>query len=80
MPAQVAGWKVVQNTQSITSGLSILFFSGNQNKFNEVMSQLWRNTGSAFEDVTGVVVPGLPGIGDASMERADYDNDGRLDF
>ncbi len=40
-------------------------------------SQVWRNTGSGFTNVT---VPGLPGNFDNSVAWGDYDNDGRLDF
>jgi FG-GAP-like repeat len=41
------------------------------------ISQLWRNTGSSF---TNVSVPGLPGNFNNSLAWGDYDNDGRLDF
>jgi hypothetical protein len=44
------------------------------------VSQLWRNTGSAFSNVTASVAPGLPGIYAGSVAWGDYDNDGRLDF
>ncbi len=43
-------------------------------------SQLWRNTGSGFSNVTASVAPGLPGVGDSSVAWGDFDNDGRLDF
>jgi hypothetical protein len=42
------------------------------------VSQLWRNTGSGFSNVTASVAPGLPAGGFAAW--GDYDNDGRLDF
>jgi len=44
------------------------------------VSQLWRNTGSGFTNVTASVAPGLPGVNDSSVAWGDYDNDGRLDF
>ena len=44
------------------------------------VSQLWRNTGSAFSNVTASVAPGLPGIYAGSVAWGDFDNDGRLDF
>ena len=43
-------------------------------------SQLWRNTGSGFSNVTANVAPGLPRVYNSSVAWADYDNDGRLDF
>ena len=45
-----------------------------------LISQLWRNTGSGFSDVTATVAPGLPGASWNSVPWGDYDNDGRLDF
>jgi hypothetical protein len=44
------------------------------------VSQLWRNTGSGFTDVTSTVAPGLPRVSGSSVAWGDYDNDGRLDF
>ena len=44
------------------------------------ISQIWRNTGSRFENVTPVVAPGLPGVFWGSVGWGDYDNDGRLDL
>ncbi len=44
------------------------------------LSQIWRNTGTGFTNVTAAVAPGLPAVMSASMAWADYDNDGRLDF
>ncbi len=44
------------------------------------ISQLWRNTGSGFSNVTASVAPGLPGIYAGSVAWGDFDNDGRLDF
>src|SRR6266542_4653441 len=43
------------------------------------VSQLGRNTGSGFSNVTASVAPGLPGVG-SCVAWGDYDNDGRLDF
>src|SRR5438445_177436 len=44
------------------------------------ISQVWRNTGSGFTNVTATVAPGLPGVCYSSVAWGDYDNDGRLDF
>ncbi len=44
------------------------------------ISQIWRNTGNGFTNVTANVAPGLPGISSSSVAWGDYDNDGRLDF
>ena len=44
------------------------------------LSQLWRNTGSGFSNVTDSVTPGLPQVFFSSVAWGDYDNDGRLDF
>ena len=44
------------------------------------VSQLWRNTGTGFTNVTGTVAPGLPQVYDSSVAWGDFDNDGRLDF
>jgi hypothetical protein len=57
----------------LLTGTTNDFFSG-------FISQLWRNTGNGFSNVTGQVAPGLPGIHTGSAAWADYDNDGRLDF
>ena len=43
------------------------------------ISQVWRNTGSGFSNVTASVAPGLPEAAYGSA-WGDYDNDGRLDF
>jgi hypothetical protein len=48
--------------------------------FDSPASQLWRNTGSGFSNVTASVAPGLPGVYNGSTAWGDYDNDGRLDF
>jgi len=53
--------------------------TGYDNSDTEI-SQLWRNLGSRFTNVTATVAPGLPGVGYGSEAWADYDNDGRLDF
>jgi len=50
------------------------------NRSGEAVSQLWRNTGSGFSNVTASVAPGLPGFSPGSLAWADFDNDGRLDF
>jgi FG-GAP-like repeat len=44
------------------------------------VSQIWRNTGSNFVNVTASVAPGLPQVAEGSVAWGDYDNDGRLDF
>lgn len=44
------------------------------------VSQLWRNTGNGFTNVTASAAPGLPALEDSSVAWGDYDNDGRLDF
>jgi hypothetical protein len=48
----------------------------------ERISQLWRNTGNGFVNVTDSAFPpdSLPGVGKSSVSWGDYDNDGRLDF
>jgi hypothetical protein len=43
----------------------------------ELISQLWRNTGSGF---TNVPIPGLPGVWLGSLAWGDFDNDGWPDF
>ncbi len=48
--------------------------------FDYGISQIWRNTGSGFTNVTATVAPGLLGVGYGSVAWGDYDNDGRLDF
>jgi hypothetical protein len=45
-----------------------------------IISQLWRNTGAGFSNVTASVAPGLPGVSNSSVAWGDYDHDGRLDF
>jgi len=44
------------------------------------ITQLWRNTGSGFSNVTATLAPDLPGVFSGSVAWGDYDNDGRLDF
>ena len=44
------------------------------------VSQIWRNTGSGFTNVTSAVAPNLPQVDSSSAAWGDYDNDGRLDF
>lgn len=44
------------------------------------VSQLWRNTGGGFTEVTAMIAPGLPGVAQSSVAWGDFDNDGRLDF
>jgi hypothetical protein len=44
------------------------------------VSQLWRNTGSGFSNVTANLAPGLPGVSHGTVAWGDVDNDGRLDL
>ena len=44
------------------------------------ISQLWRNIGNGFVNVTASVAPGLSAVESDSVSWADYDNDGRLDL
>src|SRR5436190_10213197 len=44
------------------------------------VSELWRNTGNGFTNVTATVAPGLPASWNSSVVWGDYDNDGRPDF
>jgi len=53
--------------------------TGGANNYTPV-SQLWRNTGSGFVNVTATVAPGLPGVRAGSVAWGDFDDDGRLDF
>jgi len=41
------------------------------------VSQVWRNTGNGFTNVTDTVAPGLPGVGSGSIAWGDYPT-GRL--
>ncbi len=43
-------------------------------------TQIWRNTGGGFVNVTSLVAPNLPGAFWSTVAWGDYDNDGRLDF
>src|SRR6185436_15845167 len=47
---------------------------------NSAFSDIWRNTGSNFVNVTASVAPGLPGVEEGSVAWGDYDNDGRPDL
>ena len=44
------------------------------------VSQLWRNTGSGFENVTATSVPGLPRLNQTAASWADMDNNGTADL
>lgn len=54
--------------------------TGTTNDFTAAFSQLWRNTGSGFSNVTASAAIGLPGVAFGSVSFVDYDNDGRQDF
>ncbi|MGN6555361.1 MAG: FG-GAP repeat domain-containing protein [Verrucomicrobiota bacterium] len=58
------------------------FITGSINEnFDGKISQLWRNTGNGFTNVTDHAFPtGLPQASGGSPAWADYDNDGRLDY
>ena len=47
---------------------------------DQATSQLWRNTGNGFTNVTATIAPGLPQLAAGSVAWEDYDGDGRLDF
>jgi sugar lactone lactonase YvrE len=47
---------------------------------NGPITQIWRNTGNGFSNVTATVAPGLPGIAAGVVTWIDYDNDGWPDF
>ncbi|MCU0749566.1 MAG: VCBS repeat-containing protein [Akkermansiaceae bacterium] len=55
-------------------------FSGYDDIASSGKSQLWRNTGNGFTNVTSTATPGLPGLSSSSVSWADYDKDGDLDF
>src|SRR4051812_17501469 len=44
------------------------------------VSQIWRNTGNGFSNVTSAVAPLLPGVAAGGAVWGDYDGDGRLDI
>src|SRR5207249_8271627 len=48
--------------------------------YGNYVSQLWRNTGGGFTNVTASVAPDLPGVWGPSVAWGDFDNDGWLDF
>jgi FG-GAP-like repeat len=54
-----------------------LLITGLTNFSGGAVSQVWRNTGTAF---TNVPIPGLVGVGESSAAWCDFDGDGRLDF
>ena len=58
----------------------LFYYEGDEPWGDVFVSQLWRNTGNGFTNVTATVAPGLPGVGHSSVAWGDYDNDGRLDF
>jgi hypothetical protein len=60
--------------------LDFLLTGATNNSASAAISQLWRNTGGGFSNVTASVTPGLPGVSYSSVAWGDYDNDGRLDF
>lgn len=46
----------------------------------QATTQIWRNTGNSFTNVTSAEAPGLPGVVFGSTTWGDYDSDGKLDF
>jgi hypothetical protein len=54
--------------------------TGTTNDFTPAISQLWRNTGAGFTNVTTSLASGLPGVAFGSVAWGDYDNDSDLDF
>ena len=54
-----------------------LLITGLTNVASAAVSQLWRNTGSGFTNVTTL---GLPGVQASSVAWTDFDGDGKLDF
>lgn len=44
------------------------------------LTQIWRNTGTAFTNATPALAPGLPGLDNGAVAAGDYDNDGWLDL
>jgi len=43
-------------------------------------TEIWRNTGSGFSNVTAVVASGMPAVDSGSAIWGDYDNDGKPDI
>jgi hypothetical protein len=56
------------------------FLITGQRTNNVPVSQLWRNTGNGFTNITASLAPGLPGVSSSAVAWSDFDNDGRLDF
>lgn len=56
------------------------FLISGESSLNQPTTQIWRNTGSGFSNVTAEVADGIPGVVRGSVAWGDHDNDGRLDI
>jgi hypothetical protein len=60
-------------------GYSDFLLLGEQDN-NTRTTQLWKNTGAGFVDVTETVLSGLTNVSFGSTAWGDYDNDGKMDL
>ncbi len=56
------------------------FLISGETSLNQPTTQIWRNTGSGFSNVSAEVADGIPGVVRGSVAWGDHDNDGRLDI